>query len=127
MVLELEETTGQIIGAAIEVHKQLGPGFLETVYESALVIELDHRGIPFTRQKMVPISYRGIEVGFHRLDLFVNDEIVVELKVVKEIAAEHFAVVRSYLRAVGREHGLLLNLSRPTLAIKRVFASPCVS
>lgn len=120
--LELEDITGQVIGAAIEVHRELGPGFLEGVYEAALVVEFRHRSIPFVRQLSVPVVYRDIEVGLHRLDLFVADQVVVELKAVKELAAEHFAVVRSYLRAVGREHGLLLNFSRTTLEMKRVLA-----
>jgi len=124
MALELEDITGQIIGAAIEVHRELGPGFLESVYEAALVVEFRHQSIPFVRQLAVPVVYRDIEVGMHRLDLFVADQIVVELKAVRELAPEHFAVVRSYLRAVGREHGLLLNFAKPTLDMKRVLARP---
>jgi GxxExxY protein len=123
MSLELEDITGRIIGAAIEVHKELGPGFLESVYESALIVELRHQGIPFVRQMSIPIVYRGVEVGLHRLDLLVDDQIVVELKAIRDLLPEHFAVVRSYLRAAGREHGLLLNFSKPTLEIKRVIAS----
>jgi GxxExxY protein len=96
MALELEEITGQVIGAAIEVHRELGPGFLESVYEAALVVELRHRGIPFIRQLCVPVVYRGVDVGLHRLDLFVADQVVVELKAVKDLSQEHFAVVRSY-------------------------------
>jgi len=123
MSLELEDITGRIIGAAIEVHKKLGPGFLEAVYESALIVELRHQDIPFVRQISIPIVYRGVEVGLHRLDLLVDDQIVVELKAIRDLLPEHFAVVRSYLRAAGREHGLLLNFSKPTLEIKRVIAS----
>ena len=122
MALELEDITGQIIGAAIEVHRTLGPGFLESVYEAALVIELRHRAIPFVRQLAVPVVYRGVEVGLHRLDLFVADQVVVELKAIRELAPEHFAIVWSYLRAVGREHGLLLNFAQNTLEMKRVLA-----
>jgi len=124
MSLELEDITGRIIGAAIKVHKELGPGFLEAVYESALIVELRHQGIPFVRQISIPIVYRGVEVGLHRLDLMVDDQIVIELKAIRDFLPEHFAVVRSYLRAAGREHGLLLNFSKPTLEIKRVIASP---
>ncbi len=120
--LQHEELTGRIIGAAIEVHKALGPGYLEVVYENALAIELRARDIPFQRQLTVPIVYRGSEVGMHRLDLFVDDLIVVELKAVKALEDVHFAVVRSYLRAIGREHGLILNFARPTLEVKRVIA-----
>jgi len=120
MTLEYEELTGQIIGAAIEVHKALGPGFLESIYENALAIELRHRKIPYSRQLAVPVFYRDSEVGFHRLDLFVANQIVVELKTCKELVDAHFVIVRSYLRAVAQQHGLLLNFAKPTLEIKRV-------
>jgi len=123
MGLEHEELAGSVIGAAIEVHKALGPGFLESVYENALAIEFAARGIRFERQLAVPILYRGSEVGLHRLDLLVTALIVVELKAVKALDDVHFAVVRSYLRATGREHGLILNFAKPTLEIKRVIAS----
>lgn len=123
MPLEHEEITGPLIGAAIAVHKELGPGFLESVYDNALVVELRRRSIPFQRQVTVPILYQDVEVGMHRLDLFVSDQIVVELKAVKEISDLHFAVVRSYLRAVGRKHGLILNFSKQTLEVKRVIAA----
>ena len=124
MALEHEELTGEIIGAAIEVHRTLGPGFLESIYENALAIELRHRGIPFSRQLSVPVLYRGAEVGLHRLDLFVAQLIVVELKTSRALADRDFVVVRSYLRAVDREHGLLLNFAKPTLEAKRVHAGP---
>ncbi len=123
MPLELENHTGRIIAAAIEVHRELGPGFLETFYENALALELRARGISFQRQLAVPVLYKGHEVGLHRVDLFVLDEIVVELKAVKTMVNVHFVVVRSYLRVIGRKHGLLLNFARPTLEIKRVSAA----
>ena len=122
MSLDLEDTTGAIIEAAIEVHRELGPGFLESVYESALVVESELRRVPFVRQYAVPVVPRYVEVGLHRLDLFVANQVVVELKSVREIAPEHFAVVRPYLRAVGHFHGLLLNFAKPTQEIKRVLA-----
>lgn len=122
MALEHEELTGEIIGAAIEVHKALGPGFVESIYENALVVEFRYRGIRFHRQVSVPVLYRDVEVGLHRLDLLVTDVVVVELKAVKAITDTHFAFVRSYLRAIGREHGLILNFAKPTLEIKRVRA-----
>jgi GxxExxY protein len=121
--LEHEELTGQIIGAAIAVHEALGPGFLEAIYEEALVVELRLRGIAFTRQHSAAVVYREVEVGIHRLDLFVENLIVVELKAIKAIKAidrVHFAVVRSYLRAVGRKHGLILNFALAKLQPKRV-------
>lgn len=119
-MLDKEELTGQIIGAALEVHKALGPGFLESVYENALCTELRHRSLTFQRQLTVPIVYRGVEVGLHRLDLLVANEIVVELKAVRNIEDVHFVVVRSYLAAVSRQHGLLLNFDKPKLEIRRV-------
>ena len=120
MTLEHEDLTGSIIGAAIEVHKHLGPGFVESIYENALCLELRTRGIPFSRQVAVPVVYRDVEVGLHRLDLVVGDRIVVELKAVKELADSHFVVVRSYLRAARLEHALILNFAKATLEIKRV-------
>src|SRR5512138_3731422 len=122
MRLEHEELTGSVIGAAIEVHKVLGPGFLEAIYENALALELQARGIRFERQLAVPILYRGSEVGHHQLDLLAAGVIVVELKAVKALEDVHFAVVRSYLRATGREHGLILNFAKPRLEIKRVIS-----
>lgn len=118
--MELQNLTEAIIGAAIEVHRELGPGFLESIYENALAIELRARQIPFQRQLMVPVLYRAVEVGLHRLDLFVFDQVLVELKAIATIEDIHFVVARSYLKAVGRDHGLLLNFAKPTLEIKRV-------
>ena len=123
MSLEHEELTGRIIGAAIEVHKALGPGYVESVYENAFALELRAQEIPFARQVSVPVLYRGAEVGLHRLDLCVADSIVVELKAVKAIEDVHVAVVRSYLRAAGRQHGHIINFAKPTLEAKRVLAS----
>ena len=123
MPLQHESLTSKIIGAAIEVHRELGPGFLEAIYEFALTLELQRRGISVERQKDIPVCYCGVEVGLHRLDLFVEDTVVVELKAVKNLEDVHFAVVKSYLKAVQREHGLLLNFSKPTLEIKRVLNS----
>jgi len=118
--LEHEDLTDKIIGCAIEVHKKLGPGFLESVYENAFIIELQRKGLPFERQKEVAIQYDGVEVGKHRLDLIVADTIVVELKAIRNIEDIHFVIVRSYLKALGKEHGLLINFSRKVLEVKRV-------
>ena len=121
MALELEELTGKIIGAAIEVHRQLGPGFIESIYENALVHELRKRGLKAEQQLEIPIIYdRHVEVGKHRLDLFVEREVVVDLKTVTGFADIHFSVVRSQLHAVKRKHGLLLNLAKVKLDVKRV-------
>ena len=115
------DLTGQVIGAAIEVHRRLGPGFLEYIYERALVIELIKRDIPLAQQHELNISYDGVEIGKHRLDLFVADYLVVELKTVRAIDEAHIATVKSYLRAVGQETGLLLNFSKPILEIRRIY------
>src|SRR5437867_6037970 len=105
--LEFQDLTEKIIGAAIDVHRKLGPGFLESVYENALVIELHKRGLMFEQQKEIFISYDGVEIGKHRLDLLVENEIVVDLKTIKAFDDIHFAVVKSQLRAAGKKHGLL--------------------
>ena len=127
MSLEYECLTGEIIGAAIEVHRTLGPGFVESVYENALALELKKRAIVHEQQLEVAIRYQGMVVGTHVLDLFVANRIVVELKAIKNLEDVHFAIARSYLRAVGQEHGLLLNFAKPTLEAKRVLARTPVS
>ena len=118
--LEHGELTDSIIGAAIEVHRKLGPGFLESIYENALVLELRNRGLQVAQQIEVPVNYDGQQVGRHRLDLLVENTIVVELKATKNLEQVHFAVVKSYLKAAGKTHGLLLNFASTTLQVKRV-------
>jgi GxxExxY protein len=121
--LELEELTGRIIGAAIEVHRQLGPGFIESFCEQALVYELRLRGLKVDQQPEVPVVYAGkVEVGKHRLDLLVENEIVIDLKAISKLLDVHFAIVRSQLRAVKKRHGLLLNFAKVKLEVKRVIA-----
>jgi len=115
-----EALSGQIIEAAICVHRELGPGFLETVYESALKVALRHRGIVFQSQREVTIMFEAEEVGVHRLDLVVEDQIVVELKAVKGLEDIHYAQLKSYLKATHLEIGLLFNFNAPRLVIKRV-------
>jgi GxxExxY protein len=114
------DLSGKIIGAAIRVHRELGPGFLESVYEEALCIELAASGLDFTRQVSVEIRYQGKKVGEHRLDLLVGDSVVVELKSVTELHDIFFATVRSYLKAANCSLGLLLNFAATTLQVKRV-------
>jgi GxxExxY protein len=114
--------TSQIIALAIEVHRELGPGFLESIYEEAMVIALTETRIPFQRQVGVTVMFRGKGIGEHRLDLLVANEVVVELKAIKAIEDVHFAIMRSYLRATGCRRGLLLNFAAPTLQVKRIGA-----
>jgi GxxExxY protein len=118
--LRHREITDVIIAAAIAVHRELGPGFLESIYEQALAVEFALRGIAFVRQKPIPLFYRDHQIGKHRLDFFVEDKIVVELKAVEALENVHFAIVRSYLKAAGLADGLILNFSSMPLAMKRV-------
>jgi GxxExxY protein len=134
-----EDLSKKIIGAAIQacppparhrklrrggrVHRELGPGFLESIYEKALKIELSKRGLKFDYQREIRIEYLGVEVGTHKLDLLVENTIIVELKAVKELSDIHFAQLRSYLKAANLKVGLLLNFSKPTLEVKRVVSA----
>ena len=120
MELELKELSGQVIGACIAVHRELGPGFLESVYENALQVELRRRQIPAEFQKEVCIRYAGEVVGVHKLDLLVAGQLVVELKPVRDLEDIHFSQVRSYLRATKLTHGVLINFSTMPLTVKRV-------
>jgi GxxExxY protein len=117
---EFEALSGRILEAALAVHKALGPGFLEGVYQKAMEVALRHRDIPFEDQKEIHISFEDVEVGLHRLDLVVAAEIVVELKAVKALEEIHYSQVKSYLKATGFHVGLLLNFNAPTLVIKRI-------
>jgi len=112
--------TDAIIAAAIAVHRELGPGFIESVYEQALAVEFALQGIAFIRQKSIPLFYRDHQIGEHRLDFLVEDKIVIELKAIDSLQNVHFAVVRSYLKATGLADGLILNFSSMPLTIKRV-------
>ncbi len=114
------EITESIIAAAIAVHRELGPGFLETVYEQALAVEFAIRGTAFVRQKPIPLFYRDHQIGEHRIDFLVEDKIVVELKAIEALEKVHFAIVRSYLKATGLSDGLILNFSSMPLTVKRV-------
>lgn len=115
-----KELTGRILGAAFEVHRTLGPGFLEYVYEEALARELVRQKISFQQQLEIPILYKGDKVGTHRLDLLVEDQVVVELKAVKELADVHSASLLSYLGAANLTIGLLLNCAQPRLEYKPI-------
>ncbi len=115
-----EPLSGQIIEAALQVHRELGPGFLESIYENAMKVALRKRTLPFECQAEVRVFFDEEEVGLHRLDLVVNREIVVELKAIKALEEIHFAQVKSYLKATGLHVGLLMNFNAPTLVVKRI-------
>lgn len=93
---------------------------MESVYQKAMEITLNHRGIPFEQQKENRVMFEGVDVGLHRLDLVVGNEIVVESKAVKAFEDIHYAQVKSYLKATGLKVGLLLNFNSTTLAIQRI-------
>ena len=115
-----QELTEKIIAAAMDVHRILGPGFLESVYEEALCIELRRRGIAYERQKSIDVPFRGGSAGEHRLDLLVESRVIVELKAVKAIEPIFYAILRSYLNAAKLQTGLLINFNAVPLAVKRV-------
>ncbi len=115
-----KELSGRVIEAAIAVHTTLGPGFIESVYESALCLELSARDIAYERRKTIAVVYRGEEVGRHRLDLLVEKVLLVEPKAVKAIEDIFFAAGRSQMRAAGITDGLILNFAAMPLAIKRI-------
>ena len=115
-----DDLSGKVIAAAIEVHRRLGPGFLEGIYEQALRIELASRHLPFVAQKEILVKYGDQVVGRHVLDVLVGEGLVVELKAVSRLEQVHLAQVKSYLRAVGVTVGLLLNFAGTTLDVRRV-------
>lgn len=120
-----DELARKVIGAAIEVHRALGPGFLESIYEEALAVELRLRGLAFEQQSPTAVQYKTRKVGAGRLDFFVEDELVVEIKAVDRLTPLHTAQVMSYLKAVDRSLGLLLNFKVAVLkqGIQRVVLS----
>ena len=113
------DITHRVIGAAIRVHRALGPGFLASVYEEALAVEFALSGIQFVRQKTVPLFYKDHQIGEHRLDFLVEGRVVVELKAIRSLDDIHFAIGRSYLKATNLHDGLLLNFATVPLTIRR--------
>ena len=120
--VELSQTTERIIGAAMAVHRELGPGFLESIYSKALRIELDARGLPFEAEKPIEVVYRGVSIRGQRIDLIVGGQVVVEVKAVAAIEPIHVAQVVSYLRTTGLRIALLINFHERLLkdGIRRV-------
>jgi GxxExxY protein len=118
----MNRLTEAVIGAAIEVHRELGPGFLESVYEAALCLELTARKISYQRQAEVSVTYKGSPVGQGFIDILVANRLIVELKAVEELIPIHKAQVISYLKTTGLWVGLLINFNVPILkdGIRRV-------
>ena len=121
----INDITSQIIGAAIEVHRLLGPGFLESVYEEALSIEMSMRDILFTGQVVVGVNYKSNIVGKGKLDFLVGGKLIVELKAVEMLAPIHSAQLLSYLKMTGFHLGLLINFNITVLknGLKRIILS----
>jgi GxxExxY protein len=110
------DATKPIIGCAIEVHRKLGPGLLESVYEECLAVELGLRGLRYERQRTVPLQYKGHRLRADlKLDLIVDDRVIVELKVVEKLLPIHEAQILTYLRLTEKPFGLLLNFNVPLL------------
>ncbi len=120
MELENKDLTQRIIGAAIRVNKELGPGFVEIMYAEALAIEFAAARISFERQKLQPIFYREHLIGEHRLDLLVERKVVLELKAISALEDIHYAIVRSYLKAANLNDAFLINFATVRPTVKRV-------
>jgi GxxExxY protein len=126
----LNRLTESIIGAAIEVHRNTGPGLMESVYEECLCYELSQLGLKFQRQVELPVAYKGIKLncGF-RMDLVVEDSVVLELKTVDQLLPIHSAQLLTYLKLSGKKLGLLINFNEPLLkrGLKRLTTAPAVA
>ena len=122
---EIDTFAHAVIGAAIEVHRHLGAGFLESVYEEALAFEMAERDIPFVRQPEVQLTYKGHRVGVGRLDFLVGGGLILELKAVESLNPIHHAQALNYLRATGHPLALLINFNVTVLkdGIKRIILS----
>ena len=115
-----DEITERIINAIITVHRTPGPGFLESIYRNALMLESRKQGLEVEVEKEIVICYDGVEVGRHRLDLMVGGQVVLELKTVEELGRAHYAQLRSYLKASGCKTGLLVNFAGDKADFRRV-------
>lgn len=122
----LDEIAHSVVGAALDVHRVLGPGLGEVVYEEALCLELAAIGMPYARQVRIPLRYRNAHIGEYFADLIVDGALIVELKSVERLVPIHHAQLRSYLRAADLRLGLLLNFNVALLkdGIRRVVCSP---
>ncbi len=110
--MEIDRLTGEVIGAAIEVHRSLGPGLLESAYEECLCRELDLRKIAYERQKALPVEYKGVRLDCgYRLDVVVAGRLIVELKAVESLLPIHKAQLLTYLKLTGTKTGLIINFN----------------
>jgi len=119
--MKYEELTHRIIGCAMKVHRTLGNGFQEVIYQRSLAIEMTKQGLGFKREMEMKIYYEGEEVGLRRVDFFVEDTIMVELKAVISLEEAHLAQAMNYCQAYGLPIGLLINFGSKSLDFKRVY------
>ena len=119
--MRYEELTRNIIGCAMKVHSALGNGFQEVIYQRALAIEMEKRGLRFTRELEMTIFYEGIDIGTRRVDFFVEDIIMVELKALIKLEEVHLAQAMNYCQAYNLPIGLLINFGAKSLEFKRVY------
>ena len=118
--MKYENLTHKIIGAAMEVHRHLGNGFQEVIYQRALSIEMKMQGIEHEREKEMPLQYKGFDVGTRRVDFFVNEKVMVEIKALTKLEDVHLAQAMNYVEAYNMEIGLLINFGAKSLEFKRV-------
>ena len=116
-----EALTGKVIGCAMQVHRDLGPGYLEKLYENALVVTLLEAGLKVSQQVPIPAKYHGIVIGDFIADLLVEGDLVIELKAVSNILLPHEMQLVSYLKATGKDLGLLINFGATSLQFKRKY------
>ena len=116
----LSDLTKRVIGCAIDVHKKLGPGFVEKIYQAALGKEFVKKGLKFTREDKITIKYDGMVIGYQIVDFVVEGKVIVELKAVSELSNIHSGQIVPYLKAANLEIGLVLNFAKNRLEIKRI-------
>jgi GxxExxY protein len=122
--MKYEDITKRIIGCAMKVHSTLGNGFQEVIYQRALAIEMKLEGLQFEREKEMPVMYKGYNIGKRRVDFFVEEKIMVELKAQIHLEDVNLAQGKNYLEAYNMEVGLLINFGAKSLEFKRLFNNP---
>lgn len=123
----IDQLTHKIIGCAMQVHTVLGNGFQEVIYQRALAIELAFQQLSFEREKEMPIFYRNEQIGTRRVDFFVEEQVMVELKAVEKLEGVHKAQAINYLEAYGMADGLLINFGNVSLEFKRIYNKKLVN
>lgn len=119
----INQVTKQIIGLAIKVHKTLGPGFVEKIYQRALYLEFKRNALQFEREKKISIYYNKALLGYEKVDFVIDNKVIVEVKCVHEINDIHKAQILSYLKAANTEIGLIINFAKPVIEVKRLINS----